>query len=86
MTVSPVKLVGQMEVAHVPKVILRRLPDAKTTRSVKVAESMYVQLTCAVRISQVATHANVPPEPLQMLYVVVLLQMNAKVIRNAPTN
>ena len=86
MTVSQVKLVGQMEVARVPKVILRRLPDVKILMSAKVVESMYVQLTCAVRISQVATHANVPQEPLQMLYVVVLLQMNAKVIRNAPTN
>ena len=86
MTVSPVKLVGQMEVAHVPKVILRRRPDVKISMSVKMGESMYAQLTCAVRTSQVATHANVPQEPLQMLYVVVLLQMNAKVIRNALTN
>jgi hypothetical protein len=81
-----VKLVGQMEAAHVPKVILRHLPDVKISMSVKVGESMCVQLTCAVRISQVATHANVPQEPLQMLYVVVLLQMNAKGIRNALTN
>jgi hypothetical protein len=75
-----------MEVANVPKVILRRLPDVKISMSVKVGESMCVQLTCAVRISQVATHANVHPVPWQMLYVVVLLQMNAKGIRNALTN
>jgi hypothetical protein len=81
-----VKLVGQMEVAHVPKVILRRLPDVKISMSVNLVELMCVQLTCAVRISQVATHANVPQEPLRMLYVVALLQMNANVIRNALTN
>jgi hypothetical protein len=81
-----VKLVGQMEVARVLKVILRRLPDVKISMSVNLVESMCVQLTCAVRISQVATHVNVPQEPLQMLYVVVLPQMNAKVIRNALTN
>jgi hypothetical protein len=75
-----------MAAAHVPKVILRHLPDVKISMSVKVGESMCVQLTCDVRISQVATHANVPQEPLQMLYVVVLLQMNAKGIRNALTN
>ena len=86
MTVSPVKLVGQMEVARVPKVILRRLLDVKISMSVKVAESMCAQLTCAVRISQGATHANVPQEPLQMLCVVVLLQMNANVTHNALTN
>jgi hypothetical protein len=81
-----VKLVGQMEVARVPKGILRRHPDVKISMSVNLGESMCVQLTCAVRISQVAIHANVHPVPLQMLYVVVLLQMNAKGIRNALTN
>jgi hypothetical protein len=75
-----------MEVVHVPKVILRHLPDVKISMSVNLVESMCVQLTCAVRISQVAIHANVPQEPLQMLYVVALLQMNANVIRNALTN
>jgi hypothetical protein len=75
-----------MEVVHVPKVILRHLPDVKISMSVNLVELMCVQLTCAVRISQVATHANVPQEPLQMLYVVALLQMNANVIRNALTN
>jgi hypothetical protein len=75
-----------MEVARVPKGILRRLPDVKISMSVNLGESMFVQLTCAVRISQVATHANVPQEPWQMLYVVALLQMNANVIRNALTN
>jgi hypothetical protein len=75
-----------MEVVHVPKAILRHPPDVKISMSVNLVELMCVQLTCAVRISQVATHANVPQEPLQMLYVVALLQMNANVIRNALTN
>jgi hypothetical protein len=75
-----------MEVANAPKVILRRLPDVKISMSVNLVESMCVQLTCAVRTSQVATHANVPQEPWQMLCVVALLQMNANGIRNALTN